>query len=220
MPDFSRTTLPTPRLLLRPLVAADAPALWRIFSDPLVMRYWSTPAWTDDAEALAFVQRDQQAMACGLYLRLALTWHLPTAHAGSGTHGAAGGAAAASAQAAAAPEVLGLCTLFALDETCRRAELGYALGRAAWGRGLMHEALQALLDFGFSALALNRVEADVDPRNAASLRSLRRLGFQQEGLLRERWIVADEVSDSALFGLLRRDWLALTSAPKAQLSGS
>ena len=48
----------------------------------------------------------------------------------------------------------------------------------------------------------------IDPRNAGSQRTLDRLGFVQEGLLRERWIVTGEVCDTALLGLLRRDWLA------------
>jgi ribosomal-protein-alanine N-acetyltransferase len=86
--------------------------------------------------------------------------------------------------------------------------VGYSLASAEWGNGYMQEALTALLDYGFSELDLNRVEADVDPRNAASGRSLERLGFRREGLLRERWIVGGEVSDTALYGLLRKDWEA------------
>ena len=53
---------------------------------------------------------------------------------------------------------------------------------------------------------MQRIEADIDPRNAASERILVRQGFQVEGLLRERWIVGGEVSDSRLLGLLRREW--------------
>lgn len=54
-------------------------------------------------------------------------------------------------------------------------------------------------------MKLNRIEADIDPRNAASARVHERLGFVRERLLRERWIVGDEVTDSALYGLLRSD---------------
>ncbi|MDO9353805.1 MAG: GNAT family protein, partial [Solirubrobacteraceae bacterium] len=95
---------------------------------------------------------------------------------------------------------------------CRRAELGYALARQAWGGGYMHEALQALVAHAFEALQLHRLEADIDPRNAASARSLERLGFVREGLLRERWIVDGEVSDSALYGLLAPEWRAAKAA--------
>lgn len=75
----------------------------------------------------------------------------------------------------------------------------------AWGKAYMDEALRALLSYGFNDLKFNRVEADIDPRNEASARSLERLGFRKEGHLRERWIVGDEVSDTALYGLLHRD---------------
>lgn len=78
----------------------------------------------------------------------------------------------------------------------------------------MHEALRCFVDHLFSAVALHRLEADIDPRNAASARSLGRLGFQREGLLRERWIVANEVSDSALYGLLASDWRMRDGASK------
>jgi len=70
----------------------------------------------------------------------------------------------------------------------------------------MHEALQELLEFGVGELDLNRIEADIDPRNSASARTLERLGFTKEGYLRERWIVGDEVSDTVIYGLLRREW--------------
>lgn len=104
--------------------------------------------------------------------------------------------------------VMGTLALFHFHEQNDRAEIGYALGRAYWGQGYMHEALTALLGFAFGEMDLRRLEADTDPRNAASIRALERLGFQREGLLRERWVVAGEVSDSALLGLLRRDWNA------------
>ena len=101
---------------------------------------------------------------------------------------------------------IGICTLFAFSWQCRRAEVGYGLAAHAWGHAYMDEALRALLGYRFATLGLNRVEADIDPRNQASAKSLERLGFQKEGHLRERWIVGDDVSDTALYGLLQRDW--------------
>jgi ribosomal-protein-alanine N-acetyltransferase len=183
MPAFDQLALTTPRLLLRPLVEADAQPLFEIFRDRAVTRYWSTPPWTEAAAAQAMIERDRKAMAAGEYIRL-------------GLQRLDGGA------------LIGNCTLFALNAQCRRAELGYVLGSTHWGQGYMHEALRALLGHAFTALELNRVEADIDPRNEASARSLQRLGFAQEGYLRERWIVGGEVSDTALYGLLSRDWSA------------
>jgi RimJ/RimL family protein N-acetyltransferase len=105
-----------------------------------------------------------------------------------------------------------------MDPRSRRAEIGYSLAAEAWGQGYMNEALTALLDRGFSEFALNRVEADVDPRNTASIKCLARLGFALEGLLRQRWIVGGEVSDSAIYGLLRDEWVARRSASNPEPS--
>lgn len=187
MPNFATLELRTPRLRLRPLRDTDAPALFAICADPQTMRYWSTPAWSTPDIAEALIARDREAMAAGESLRLGLE------RLGDG--GSAG-------------PLIGHCSLFNLHPSSRRAETGYLLARTHWGRGLMHEALVALLSHGFGPLALHRIEADIDPRNLASARSLERLGFVREGLLRERWLVGDEVSDSALYGLLAREWAA------------
>ena len=187
-------TLRTDRLLLRPLGDGDAPALMAIFGDPEAMRYWSVPAWTSIDQAHAMIERDRAAMAAGEQLRLGLERL---------DNGA----------------LIGACTLFNLSAACRRAEIGYALARTAWGHGHMNEALRALLRHGFTAMNLNRVEADIDPRNHGSAASLERLGFTREGHLRERWIVGDEVSDSWLYGLLRREWDA-HQAPRMNVSES
>ncbi len=183
MPAFDQLTLRTERLVLRPLRETDASALFGIFSDPKVMRYWSTPPWTTMDQAHAMIARDLKAMPAGEHLLLGIE------RAGDGA-------------------LLGTCTLFSMNANCRRAEVGYGLASSAWGHGYMDEALRSLLGYGFSELNLNRVEADIDPRNEASAKSLERLGFAQEGVLRERWIVDGEVSDTALYGLLQREWAA------------
>jgi RimJ/RimL family protein N-acetyltransferase len=191
----------TTRLRLRPVAQADAPALFAIFSDPVVMRYWSTPPWTAPTQAEEMVRRESAGAAAGSSVRLAV---LVPAGAEDGA-GAGAGAGTGVAQAGPPEELIGTVSLFALDLGNRRAEIGYALHRSAWGHGYAAEAVTGVVDHAFGELGLNRLEADIDPRNEASARLLERLGFRREGLLRERWIVAGEVSDSALYGLLRSD---------------
>ena len=101
---------------------------------------------------------------------------------------------------------IGTCLLFRYEEGSSRAELGYALGRAHWGRGLMHEALTALVGHAFGAMGLRRLEAEVDTRNAPSARLLARLGFTKEGLLRQRWISKGAAKDVEFYGLLDDEW--------------
>ena len=101
--------------------------------------------------------------------------------------------------------VAGTVSLFALNRAQKRAEVGYALAANVWGRGYATEALKLAVDFAFETVGVARLEADIDPRNEASCRLVERIGFVREGLLRERWHVAGEATDSAMYGLLARD---------------
>jgi RimJ/RimL family protein N-acetyltransferase len=173
--------IPAERVRLRWLTDADVDDLFEVFGDPDVMKYWSCPP---------FVSRDQaQELVDEIHRHFAekslFQWGIELVDQG---------------------RVIGTCTLAEPSVQNRRAELGFALGRAWWGRGYAREAVEALLAFAFGELDLHRIEADADPRNDASIRLLERIGFSREGTLRERWIVAGETQDTAFFGLLRREW--------------
>lgn len=101
------------------------------------------------------------------------------------------------------PQMIGRCVLFHLDEPNRRAEIGFILNRKYWRRGLMRQAVEAVVQFGFDTLKLHRIEADVDPDNAGSLALLESLGFKREGYFPERWLVGDQWKDSVMLGLLK-----------------
>lgn len=173
------------RLVLRDLVEDDAPALFRFMSDPAVMRYWSRPALTELHEAEELLAGIMDDNAAGRLLE----WGVALPEGG----------------------LVGTLTLHHLSQTHRRAEIGFALAREQWGRGLMREAAERVVAHAFATssaggMELERLEADTDPRNTASIGLLERLGFQREGLLRRRWCVGGEWSDSAFFGLLREEW--------------
>jgi len=159
----------------------DVDALYDIFSDPRVMRYWSSGP-LPNREAAAAMQRDiaqhnlsDTQMKWGLALR-------------------------------DTNKLIGTVTLFNLSISNGRAEIGYAMGSAYWGKGYMNEALTALIVHAFDVMDYRRLEADVDPRNSASIKTLERLGFQREGFLRERWHVGGELQDAFFYGLLKREW--------------
>lgn len=180
MPMFKPVTLATSRLKLRPLRHEDALSLFQMWSDPVAMRYFTIPAMTRVDQATERVTRAMKRLSEGEEIICAV-------------------------ELSATGEVVGDCALLHADEQCRRIEIGFSLNRKHWGRGYMTEAASALIDHAFSAMNMRRIEADIDPRNIGSARLLERLGFVMEGLLRERWMVGDEVSDSAFYGLLERD---------------
>ena len=174
-------TIETPRVRMRWLEESDLDALYAIFSDTRSMRFWSSPAMTERQQVVDLLARIHE----GFRARTLFQWGLERREDA---------------------RIIGTTTLFHLDAGNARAEIGYYLGSEHWGKGYMQEALTALVRFAFGELKLRRIEADVDPRNAASLKSLDRLGFKQEGLLRERWNVADEIQDTLFFGLLAHEW--------------
>lgn len=181
--DGNDRPLSTERLLLRPLEPGDVDDFFAIFSDPEVARYTSRPPLPDLAAAR--VRVDELSASSGR----GQDWTWAVCRRDEG-------------------RLLGTVALFHFEAEQGRAEIGYVFGRSAWGHGYATEAMGAVLDLAFHTLGLRRLEADADPRNAASLRVLERLGFTREGLLRERWCVAGEIQDTVVFGILKREWRA------------
>ena len=181
MPESLSPILHTARLTLRPFAKGDAVPLFNIFSDSEVVRFWSGAAWTDLSQADQMIEEALEGVGNNGILR----YGIALKETGC---------------------LIGICNLRGFFAQNRRCELGYALGRAWWGHGFAAEALEALLGHAFGALDLNRIEADIDPRNEASARLLERLGFRHEGSMPERWIVHGEKADTAFYGLLKRYW--------------
>jgi len=102
--------------------------------------------------------------------------------------------------------LIGTCGYCRWDKHHHRAEIGYDLWLDYWGQGLMPEALQALIRFGFEEMDLNRIEATTHTENQRSQRVLTKLGFQKEGLLREYYCRDGIYNDQVQFSLLRREW--------------
>ena len=184
MDTTSLPTLEGQTIRLRWLTGADVPALHAIFSDPEVTRYWATPPLASEDAAAALLAEIHE----NVRIRKGFQWGIARRDDDG---------------------VIGTCTLYQPDFRHQRCEIGFALARAHWGKGHATEALGLAIPFAFEVLQFRRIEADVDPRNAASLRSLERLGFVREGYLRERYNVNGEIQDSVYLGLLRSEWKAV-----------
>ncbi len=182
MPLIDPGPIETPRLRVRGVAEADLPALLAVNGDAEVTRFLPYPAWATLADGEAWLKRMNGIQASGGALQFVIVDKQQAGHA------------------------IGTCLLFRHDEGSARAELGYVLARACWGRGLMHEALAALVGCAFTRMGLRRLEAEVDPRNGASGRALQRLGFTREGVLRQRWVDKGEAHDVEAYGLLRHEW--------------
>ena len=172
------------RLRLRELADGDGDGLYALFADARVTRWYDLETFTDPAQGAQLRDRWRQRWE----RRIGMRWVL------------------------CPPEtpdrVLGTCGFNLWWPDAARAVLGFDLAPAHWGRGLMREALSTILDFGFSQLQLNRVEALVFDGNDASCGLLQRLGFQREGVLREYQRLHGTLADMHLYALLRREHAA------------
>ena len=154
-------SIETERLLLRVLTLNDAPALYEHFTDDDVTRFMDLDECKDldDARALILLHANVAGCRWGVFDKVT-------------------GA------------LLGTCGYQDWRKGQNtRAEIGYDLGKTYWGQGLMQEALQAVIPFGFAHMRLQRIEACVHPENGRSIGLLRKLGFHRapatrDGLLR------------------------------------
>jgi len=171
------------RVRLRQLGEPDLNDLHAVFSDRKAMRYWSTPAFVDLDETRAYLASIDRGRKHGDLLQ----WGIELVDEA---------------------RIIGTTTLFSINTEQHRAEIGYVLNSDYWGKGHASAALRRLFQHARDEMGLRRIEADVDPRNAASLRCIERLGFLREGLCRERWVVAGEIQDAVILGLLLRELVA------------
>jgi ribosomal-protein-alanine N-acetyltransferase len=170
----------TERLILRLLDLEDLPALFAVDGDEEVVRYTPRTAWKTPADAEAWFDRVLANHEKGEALQFVIVLRESV-------------------------RPIGTISLFHFNEPVGSGEVGYSLAREFWGKGLTKEALAAFVNFGFDTMGLQRLEAELDPRNVASARVLEHAGFRFEGLQRRNYFAKGELSDTALYGMLRED---------------
>lgn len=182
--DFSHfPELETGRLRLRKMTPADVSALLKHFGNPEVVKYINMQAITTSAQADEWLD----LMGSFFSMRDGLRWGVVLK---------------------ADKSFIGSAGLHNWNREARYAEIGYDIAQAYWGQGYATELIKAIIDFGFHRMRLNRIEAEVLAGNDASMYVLEKVGFQQEGVLRERLYKASQYHDVHLFALLREDYLA------------
>ncbi len=167
----------TNRLLLRRLTDEDADDLFLIRSDPNAMQYIDRPLakTVDDVLKLVKVIEDRLIAGDGI------TW---------------------AVSLAGQPGLIGTIGLWRIVKEDYRAEIGYLLHPAWHRKGIMHEALVKVLDYGFSVMKLHSVEANLNPLNVASIRLLEKNRFVREAYFKENYYYNGEFKDSLIYSLL------------------
>lgn len=164
-------------MVIRKLGVGDAADIFAISRNPAVSRYvlWDTHKSIIDSRSM--IRGVQRAYRLGEPASLAI-------------------------ELKETGRVIGTISFIWIEYEHGSAELGYSLGQPYWGNGYMTEALDAMLDFAFDTLHLNRVEAQFDVRNAASGRVMQKVGMKKEGVLRQRMYNKGEYIDVEIWSIL------------------
>jgi len=171
--------LRTERLLLRQLTRADAPRVQQLRSNPAVMQYINRPLTRTLEEAQCWINMILEAVE----RNDGISWCISLKDSPS--------------------EHVGSIGFWRIEKENYRSEIGYMLEPSLQGKGIMYEALQKVLQYGFGTMQLHSVEAQIDPRNVPSAALLRRAGFIQEGYFKENYYLHGLFADTAVFSLLK-----------------
>jgi [ribosomal protein S5]-alanine N-acetyltransferase len=169
--------LKTERLLLRSQTPEDAPAVFAVFSDPKVTEFHDLDTFTKLEEAFGVIERRTQRFEMGRGIRWGIARQQDNI-------------------------LIGSCG-FTWDTQAMSAEIGYELNSTYWRQGIMTEALQTILQFGFFECDLRFVTAEVMLNNIASKKLLFKLGFQSRGVLKQHGFWKGQYHDLEQFLLVR-----------------
>lgn len=179
--------LTSPRITLRDFRESDADAFFAMFSDDRVTEFYDCNTFTnvEQAQELVAANMRRNAAQDGAGLR----WVICLADS---------------------PErAIGSCGVHAINKNFHSMEIGYDLHPMVWGYEYAFEAVSTMLGFCFSShipIHVNRVSATTDLDSHKSIALLRRLGFSEEGVLRQYGYWKNRFNDVRLFSLLREDW--------------
>jgi len=103
---------------------------------------------------------------------------------------------------------IGSISVVSINPHVESLEIGYCIGKEYWNQGFTTEAVQVVVDFLFSQVAANRIEAHIDPRNEGSGAVLVKSGFRYTGLRRQVAINNTGICDVITYEILKEDYLS------------
>ena len=173
--------LETDRLILRKLTMRDAQDIYNYSRDPVVAKHVLWDAHTSIYDTRGYLRFMLRKYRMGEPASWGIEWK-------------------------ATRQVIGTIGFMWIQHENASAEVGYSLSRAFWNKGIMTEALQELIHYGFHSLNLNRIEAQHETDNPASGAGMRKCGMVKEGTLRPRLLNKGKFVDVDLYAILRKDY--------------
>jgi ribosomal-protein-alanine N-acetyltransferase len=169
--------LSTERLNLRRIIENDAEEIFFLRSDKQMIQYLDRDPAKSVKDAIEWIRKTNE----GIDNNLNITWGITLKNE---------------------TKLIGTITFWNIKKEHYRAETGYILHTACQGKGIMHEAMAAILEYGFKTMKLHSVEANVNPANEASIKLLKRNNFIQEAYHKENFYYNGKFFDSVIYSLI------------------
>ncbi len=169
--------LKTERCLLRQTVQEDAPEILVLRSDKTIMQYLDKEPLTSIAEAQIFIAGIELSLNNATGISWGICLHRDH-------------------------RLIGNVGLWRLIKEHYRAEIGYVLHPGFWNKGIMSEVLKEVIRYGFESLGLHSIEANVNPKNKASIGLLEKHGFIREAYFKENYYFKGTFLDSVIYSLI------------------
>ncbi len=167
----------TDRLILRKAELDDAPEILFFRSDPEMLKYIDREPATTIDQAKDWLQM----VIDNSDNNTAISWNITLKDDDT---------------------TIGNIALWRLIREHYRAEIGYVLHPDYWHKGIMAEAMAAVVDYAFNTMGLHSIEANTNPENKASQRVLERAGFVREAYFTEDYYFNGKFTDSAIYCLV------------------
>lgn len=181
MQHFGTKRLETERLVLRPFVMGDAPAMYRNWaSDPEVTKYLTWSAYSSEETAVAVLTEWTAMYPDPTFYQ----WAIELKSLG---------------------EPIGSISVVQYDDRAELAHIGYCIGKKWWNQGIMTEALREVMDYLFAEVGVNRVESQHDPNNPGSGAVMRKCGMRYEGTHRQSVRSNQGIVDACWYALLAEE---------------
>ncbi len=170
-------TLTTDGLILREITQADAQDMFVMRSNPTLMHFINKPLANTVADAQILIEKMTDTLAC--------LDGIPWAITKKGN-----------------PRLIGFIGYWRIQKEHCRAEVGYMLEQSFHRQGILHEALQAVLAYGFEKMRLHSIEAHINPENKASEKLLQKNNFIKEASFKENYYFEGAFYDTTVYSLL------------------
>ena len=179
MTNFTQINIETPHLLLKPISIKQGNELFKIYSNKEIQKYTDNELINNerDTEKLIISSIEKANNKKLIFLGIFLN-----------------------------NKLIGTISIYHIDFKHSFSSLGILLEKQFWRKGIMQEALTYFLDYYFNKLNFNRIEAQTFVENYPAIKLFEKLGFKNEGKLRQNFLIAGKYEDSYLFSMLKSEF--------------